>query len=63
MQILINSINENDFTFNQIVQINKRDEFCRKFYKILIVNVIAYNDIKLRNYRNIDEVLYIKNKL
>ena len=28
MQILINLMNENDFTFDQIVQINKQNEFC-----------------------------------
>ena len=63
MQILINSINENNFTFDWIVQINKQNELCRKFYKILIANVIAHDDIKFRNCRNIDDVLYIKNKL
>ena len=63
MQILINSMNENDFTFDRIVQINKRNEFCQCFCKILIANVIIYNDIKLRNCRNVDDVLYMKNKL
>ena len=28
MQILINLMNEDDFTFDRIVQANKRDEFC-----------------------------------
>ena len=63
MQILINSMNENDFTFDRIVQTNKQDEFCQKFCKILTVNVIAHDDIKFRNCRNIDDVLYMKNKL
>ena len=63
MQILINLMNENDFTFDRIVQINKRNELYRKFHKILITNIIAHNNIKLRNYRNIDNVLYMKNKL
>ena len=63
MQILINSINEDDFTFDRIVQANKRNEFCQEFRKILIANVIAYNDIKFRNCRNVDDVLYMKNKL
>ena len=63
MQILINSMNENDFTFNRIDQTNKRNEFCQKFYKILIANVIVHDDIKLRNCRNVDDVLYMKNKL
>ena len=63
MQILINSMNKNDFTFNRIIQTNKRNELCREFCKILIANVIAHDDIKLRNCRNIDDVLYMKNKL
>ena len=63
IQILINSINENVFTFDQIIQINKRNKFCQKFCKILIANIIIHNDIKLRNCRNIDDVLYMKNKL
>ena len=63
MQILINSMNKNGFTFDRIVQINKRNEFCRKFCKILIANVIAYDGIKFRNCRNIDDVLYMKNRL
>ena len=63
VQILTNSMNENGFTFDRIVQANKRNEFCRKFYKILITNVIAHDDIKLCNCRNVDDVLYIKNKL
>ena len=63
VQILINLMNENDFTFDRIVQTNKRNELCRKFYKILTANVIAYNDIKFRNCRNVDDVLYMKNKL
>ena len=54
---------KDDFTFNRIVQINKRNEFCQKFHKILIANVIAYDDIKLRNCRNVNDVLYMKNKL
>ena len=49
VQILINSMIKNDFTFNQIVQANKRNEFCQKFCKILIANVIAHDDIKFRN--------------
>ena len=63
MQILINSMNEDDFTFDRIIQTNKRNKFCRKFFKILIANVIVYNNIKLRNCRNVDDVLYIKNQL
>ena len=63
MQILINSMNENDFTFDQIVQANKRNELCQEFYKILIANVIAHDDIKFRNCRNVDDVFYMKNKL
>ena len=63
MQILINSMNENVFTFDRIVQTNKQNEFCQKFCKILIANIIVYNNIKLRNCRNVDDVLYIKNKL
>ena len=63
IQILINSMNENDFIFDQIVQINKRNEFCQKFYKILIANDIAYDNIKFRNCRNVNDILYIKNKL
>ena len=63
MQILINSINKNDFTFDRIVQTNKRNDFCQKFHKILIANIIAHDDIKFRNCRNIDDVLYMKNKL
>ena len=63
MQILINSINENDFTFDRIVQANKRNEFCQKFCKILIANVIVHDDIKFRNCRNVDDVLYMKNRL
>ena len=56
-------MNENDFTFDRIVQANKRNEFCRKFRKILAANVIAHDDIKFRNCRNVDDVLYMKNKL
>ena len=63
MQILINSINKDDFTFDRIVQINKQNKFCQKFYKILTANVIVYDNIKLRNCCNIDDVLYMKNKL
>ena len=63
MQILIKLMHENNFTFNRIAQANKRNEFCQKFRKILIVNVIVYDDIKFRNYRNVDDVLYMKNKL
>ena len=63
MQILINFINENDFIFNRIIQTNKRNEFCQKFCKILIANIIVHDDIKLRNCRNVNDVLYIKNKL
>ena len=63
MQILINSMNENDFTFNRIVQANKRNEFCQEFRKILTANVIVHDDIKFRNCRNVDDVLYMKNKL
>ena len=63
MQILINSMNENDFTFDRIDQVNKRNEFCQKFRKVLTANVIIYDDIKLRNCRNVDDVLYMKNKL
>ena len=63
MQILINSMNEDDFTFDRIIQANKQDKFYRKFFKILIANVIVHNDIKLRNCRNVDDILYMKNKL
>ena len=63
MQILINSMNEDGFTFDRIVQTNKRDELCQKFCKILIANVIVHDDIKLRNCRNVDDVLYMKNRL
>ena len=63
MQILINLMNENDFTFDRIVQANKRNELCQKFRKILIINVIVHDDIKLRNCRNVNDVLYMKNKL
>ena len=63
MQILINSMNEDDFTFNRIDQTNKQNEFYQKFRKILTANVIVHNDIKLRNCRNVDNILYMKNKL
>ena len=63
VQILINSINENDFTFDRIVQTNKRNELYRKFCKILTANVIAHDDIKFCNCRNVDDVLYMKNRL
>ena len=56
-------MNENDFTFNRIVQANKRNKLCQKFCKILITNIIVYDDIKFRNCRNVNNVLYIKNKL
>ena len=56
-------MNENDFTFNRIIQANKRNKFCREFFKILTANVIVHDDIKFRNYRNVDDVLYMKNKL
>ena len=63
IQILINSMNKDDFTFDRIVQTNKQNEFCQKFHKILTANDIAYDNIKLRNCRNVDDVLYMKNKL
>ena len=63
MQILINSMHEDGFEFDQIVQINKWDELCHKFRKILTANVIVHDDIKLRNCRNVNNVLYMKNKL
>ena len=63
MQILINLMNEDIFTFDRIVQANKRNEFCQKFRKTLTANVIVHNDIKLHNCRNVDDVLYMKNKL
>ena len=63
VQILTNSMNENNFTFDRIVQANKRNEFCQKFRKILTANVIAHDDIKFRNCRNVDDVLYMKNRL
>ena len=63
MQILINLMNENNFTFDRIVQTNKRNKLCQKFYKILIANIIVYDDIKFCICRNIDDILYIKNKL
>ena len=56
-------MNEDDSTFDRIVQANKRDELCREFRKILITNVIAHDNIKFRNCRNVDDVLYMKNKL
>ena len=57
MQSLINLMNEDDFTFDRIVQANKWNELCQKFYKILIANVIVYDDIKFRNCCNVDAVL------
>ena len=63
VQILINSMNEDDSTFDRIVQTNKRNELCRKFRKTLAANVTAHDDIKLRNCRNVDDVLYMKNRL
>ena len=63
MQILVNSMHEDGFTFDRIVQANKRNELCQKFYQILIANVIVHDDIKLRNCRNVDDVLYMKNRL
>ena len=63
MQILVNSMNEDDSTFDQIVQANKRNEFCREFHKILTANVTVHDSIKLRNCRNVDDVLYMKNRL
>ena len=63
MQILINSMNENGSTFDRIVQANKRNKLCREFRKILTANVIAHNSIKFRNCRNVDDVLYMKNRL
>ena len=63
MQILVNSMHENESTFDRIVQANKRDEFCQEFRKILTANVIVHNNIKLCNCRNVDDVLYMKNKL
>ena len=56
-------ISEDDFIFDRIVQINKQNKFCQKFRRILTANIIVHNDIKLRNYRNVDDVLYMKNKL
>ena len=63
MQILINSMHENDSTFDRIIQANKRNEFCQELCKILIANVTVHDDIKLRNCRNVDDVLYMKNRL
>ena len=63
VQILINLMHENGFTFDRIVQTNKRNEFCQKFYKILAANVTVHDSIKFRNCRNVDDVLYMKNKL
>ena len=63
MQILVNLMHEDDFTFDRIIQANKRNELCQKFRKILIANVIIHDGIKLRNCRNVDDVLYMKNKL
>ena len=63
VQILINSMNEDGFTFDRIVQANKRNELCREFCKTLAANVTAYNGIKFRNCRNVDDVLYMKNRL
>ena len=56
-------MNENVFTFDRIVQINKWNKFCQKLCKILIANIIVYDDIKFRNCCNINDVLYMKNKL
>ena len=56
-------MHENDSTFDRIVQANKRNEFCQKFCKILTANVTVHDNIKLRNCRNVDDVLYMKNKL
>ena len=56
-------MHEDGSTFDRIVQVNKRNELCQKFRKILIANVIVYDGIKLRNCRNVDNVLYMKNKL
>ena len=56
-------MHEDGFTFDRIVQTNKRNEFCQKFRKILTANVIVHDDIKFRNCRNVDDVLYMKNKL
>ena len=63
MQILINFINENDFIFDQIVQAKKRNKFYQNFRKHLIANIIIYDDIKFRNCRNVENLVYIKNKL
>ena len=63
MQILINSMNEDDFTFDRIVQTNKWNELCQKFRKTLIANIIVYNNIKFGNYHDVDNILYMKNKL
>ena len=56
-------MHEDDSTFDRIIQANKRDEFCQKFYKILAANVTVHDNIKFRNCRNVDDVLYMKNKL
>ena len=63
MQILANSMNENDSTFDRIVQANERNELCQEFRKTLTTNVIVHDGIKLRNCRNVDDVLYMKNRL
>ena len=63
VQILINSMHENGSTFDRIVQANKRNELCQKFYKILTANVTVHDGIKFRNCRNVDDVLYMKNRL
>ena len=63
MQILITFINKNDFILDRIVQKNKRNEFYQKFCQILIANSIVQDDIKFRNYRNINDVLDIENRL
>ena len=56
-------MNEDDFTFDRIVQANKQNEFYQKFRKTLTANDIAHDNIKLRNCCNVDDVLYMKNKL
>ena len=63
VQILINSMHEDGSTFDRIVQANKRDELCQKFRKALAANATVHDNIKLRNCRNVDDVLYMKNRL
>ena len=63
VQILANSMDEDGSTFDRIVQANERDELCQEFRKALATNVTVHDGIKLRNCRNVNGVLYMKNRL